>query len=123
VTPLPADGWSQADADGKVFGYLGIKISEGAVWTTGRGARSRYLGPLAGACAGIDEPRRSWIGSFISSVLVGDGPAKGAKLYVAFTDGSRYERLPLPWVSDLDWPKIGGEIGRFNEAAYLATRQ
>jgi hypothetical protein len=113
---------SQADADGVVFGYLGIKISGGAVWTTGRGA-SRYLGPLMGACAGVDEPQRSWFGSFISSVLLGGGPAKGARLYVAFTDGSRYERLPLPWVSDLDWPKIGGEIGRFNAAAYLATRQ
>ena len=41
--------------------------------------------------------------------------------YVAFADGSRYERMPLPWVGELDWLKIGGEIGRFNAAAYLAS--
>jgi len=114
---------SQADADGMVFGYLGIKISGDAVWTTGRGAPNRYLGPLKGARAGIDEPRRSWIGALISSVLLGAAPAKNTKLYVAFTDGSRYERMPLPWVSSLDWPKIGGEIGRFNAAAYLSTQR
>ncbi len=114
-------GRSQADSGGMVFGYLGVRISEGAVWTSKHGDASRYLGPLAGACAGLDEPRRSWIGSFVSSVLTGSSAPKNAKLYVAFADGSRYERMPLPWVRELDWPKIGGEIGRFNAAAYLAS--
>jgi hypothetical protein len=54
-------------------------------------------------------------------VLTGSSAPKNAKLYVAFADGSRYERMPLPWVRGLDWPKIGGEIGRFNAAAYLAS--
>jgi hypothetical protein len=112
---------SQADPDGMVFGYLGIKISGDAVWTTGRGAPSRYLGPMMGARAGVDEPLRPWIGTFISSVLLGGTPPKDAKLYIAFADGSRYERLALPWVSALDWPKIGGEIGRFNAVAYLSA--
>jgi hypothetical protein len=111
---------SQADADGMVFGYLGVKISGTEVWTTGRGTSVRCLGPLKGACAGIAEPRRTLIGIFISSLLLGDTPPKNARLYIAFTDGRRYERLMLPWVSDLDWPKIGTEIGRFNAAAYLA---
>jgi hypothetical protein len=110
----------QADADGMSFGYLGVRISEGSVWTTGRGTPSRCLGPVKGACAGIYEPRRSRFGTFISSVLLGGAPAKNATLYVIFPDGSRYERLVVPWLSDLDWPKIGGEIGRFNAAAYLA---
>ena len=57
---------------------------------------------------GLDEPRRSWIGSFVSSVLTGSSAPKNAKLYVAFADGSRYERMPLPWVRELDWPKIVG---------------
>jgi hypothetical protein len=114
---------SQGEADGMVFGYLGVMISGGAVWTIERGAARRYLGPLVGARAGVDEPRRSWVGAFMSSVLLGSAPPKNAKLYVAFADASRYERMPLPWVSELDWPKIGGEIGRFNAAAYLATRQ
>jgi hypothetical protein len=111
---------SQAEADGMVFGYLGVKISGTDVWTTGRGTPSRCLGPLKGACAGIAEPRRSLIGIFISSLLLGDTPPKNARLYVAFPDGTSYERLMLPWVSDLDWPKIGTEIGRFNAVAYLA---
>ena len=111
---------SQADADGMVFGYLAVRISGTDVWTTGRGTSSRCLGPLKGACAGVAEPRRSRIGIFISSLLSGDLPPKNAKLYVAFADGTRYERLVLPWVSDLDWPKVAGEIGRFNAAAYLA---
>jgi hypothetical protein len=69
---------------------------------------------------GVVEPRRSWIGTAISSVLLGDVPPKKARLYITFADGTRYERLVLPWVSGLDWPKVAGEIGRFNAAAYLA---
>jgi hypothetical protein len=107
---------SQAEPDGTVFGYLGVKISEGAVWTSEHGTPSRYLGPLPGAKAGLDEPRQSWFGALMSSLLVGSAPTKNPTLYVAFADGSRYERMPLPWVSGLDWPKIAGEIGRFNAA-------
>jgi len=115
-------GWSQADADGMTFGYLGVKISGTDVWTTARGEPSRYLGKLAGACAGILEPRRSRLSIVISSVLLlGDAPPKNASLYIAFADGTRYERMLLPWVSGLDWPKIAGEIGRFNAAAYLTA--
>ena len=114
---------SQADVDGAVFGFLGVRISDGAVWTIERGDVSRHLGPLAGACAGLDEPRRSRIGSLISALLLGsDAPPKDAQLYVAFADGSRYERMVLPWVRGLDWPKIAGEIGRFNAAAFLTSR-
>jgi hypothetical protein len=113
---------SQAEADGMIFGYLGVKISATDVWTTGRGTPSRCLGPLKGAYAGIAEPRRSWISTFISSLLLGAVPPKDARLYITFTDGTRYERLVLPWVSDLDWPKVAGEIGRFNAAAYLTHR-
>jgi hypothetical protein len=113
----------QADSDGVVFGYLGVRISGDAVWTIERGHVGRYLGPLTGAYAGLDEPRRSWIGSFVTRALLGSSPPKNAKLYVTFTDGSRYERMPLPWVRELDWPKIGGEIGRFNSAAYLAAQR
>ena len=43
--------------------------------------------------------------------------------YVAFADGSRYERMPLPWVREPDWPRIGGEIGRFNAAASRASQE
>jgi hypothetical protein len=118
-----ADLWrSQAEADGMVFGYLGVKISGADVWTTGRRTSSRCLGPLKGACAGVAEPRRSWIGTLISSLLRGEVPPKNARLYVTFADGTRYERLVLPWVSDLDWPKVAGEIGRFSAAAYLAQQ-
>jgi hypothetical protein len=34
---------SQADSDGMVFGYLGVRISESAVWTSKHGYASRYL--------------------------------------------------------------------------------
>src|SRR5258708_39423104 len=78
--------WSQGEADGTVFGYLGVKISGTDVWTTGRGTPSRCLGPLIGACAGVVEPRRSWMGTFSSSALLGDVPPKNARLYVAFAD-------------------------------------
>jgi len=113
---------SQAEADGVVFGYLGVRVSGTDVWTAGRATSIRRLGPLEGAYAGIAEPRRSWISTFISSLLLGDVPPKNAKLCIAFADDTRYERLVLPWVSDLDWPKIAGEIGRFNAAAYLIHR-
>jgi hypothetical protein len=110
---------SQAGEDGIVFGYLGVRISGTDVWTTGRGTPSRCLGSLTGACAGIVEPRRSRIGTLMSSQLLGRVSPKKASLFVAFADGTRYERLVLPWVSDLDWPKVAGEIGRFNAAAYV----
>lgn len=60
--------------DGLVFGYLGVRISGTDVWTTERGAPSRCLGPLTGARARVAEPRRSWIGTFMSSLLVGAVP-------------------------------------------------
>jgi hypothetical protein len=53
-------------------------------------------------------------------LLGGDAPPKNAKLYIAFADGTRYERLVLLWVVPDDWPKIAGQIGRFNAAACLA---
>jgi hypothetical protein len=54
-------------------------------------------------------------------VLLGDVPPENARLYVAFADGSRYERLVLPFVRAADWPRIGGEIGRFNAVAHQAA--
>jgi hypothetical protein len=108
----------QAGQDGMVFGYLSVRISGTDVWTTGHGTPSRCLGPLTGAPADIAEPRRSWIGTFISSLLLGEAPPKNARLYVIFADGTRYERLAVPWLSDLDWPKVAGEIDRFNAAAH-----
>jgi hypothetical protein len=111
---------SQAGQDGMLFGYLSVRISGTDVWTTGHGTPSRCLGPLTGARAGIAEPRRSRLGTFISSRLVGEVPPKDARLYVVLADGTRYERLVVPWLSDLDWPKVAGEIGRFNAAAQAA---
>ena len=101
-----------------VFGYLGVRISGSDVWTTGSRSPVRRLGPLQGASAGLIEPRRSRIGMFISWMLLGEAPPKNARLYVAFADGTRYELVVLPWVHG-DWPKIAGEIGRFNEAACM----
>jgi hypothetical protein len=110
---------SQADADGLVFGFLGVKVSGTEVWTIGSESPSRRLGPLAGAHAGLLEPRRSWFGTVVSSLLLGDAPPKAARLFVTFADGTRYERLMLPWVAMDDWPKIAGQVGRFNAAALL----
>jgi len=115
---------SQADADGMVFGYLGVMIRGTDVWTIGRDTPNRRLGALKGACAGLIEPRRSRIGSFISSLLLGGNvPPKNARLYIAFADGTRYERMLLPWVPLDAWPRIAGQIGRFNTAADLAQSQ
>jgi hypothetical protein len=73
---------SQAEADGMAFGYLGVVIRGTDVWTTGRGTPNRRLGPLSGACAGVIEPRRSRIGTYISSLLLGGNtPPKNARLY------------------------------------------
>ena len=111
---------SQGDADGMVFSYLGVVIRGTDVWTFGREAPTRCLGPLKGACAGIIEPRRSRIGSYISSLLLGgNAPPKNARLYIAFADGTRYERMLLPWIPIDAWPRIAGQIGRFNAAACL----
>jgi hypothetical protein len=111
---------SQADADGETFGYLGVRIRGADVWTIGHGSPGRYLGPLAGARAGVTEPGRSRIGLFISGKLLGDVAPRNATIFVAFPDGSCYERMAVPWLFRADWPKIAGQIGRFNAAASLA---
>ncbi len=116
-----AEMWRQASAEGLVFGYLGVKTCGPDVWTAGSGSPSRRLGPLSGACAGLAQSGRSRLGSFISSALLGAVPPKNPRLYVAFADGSRYERLVLPFVPAVDWPKVAGGIGRFNATAYLAA--
>ena len=114
-------GRSLAESDGLVFGYLGVRITGQEIWTIGHDAASRRLGPLAGAHAGLTEPPRSGIGMLISSVLLaGDEPPKNARLYVAFADGTSYERLVVPWLRQ-DWPKVAGQIGRFNAAALFAA--
>ena len=104
-----------------IFGYLGVRISGTDVWTTGQGTPSRCLGPLRESNAGIVEPRRSRVGTLVSSLLLGALPPKNARIYVVFADGTRYERQVVPWLSDLVWPKVAGEIGRFNAAAQLAA--
>jgi hypothetical protein len=111
---------SQAGADGAVFGYLGVRISGADVWTAARGTPSRRLGSLAGAYAGVVEPRRSAVVSVLMRLLqLSYAPTRNVHVFVAFSDGSRYERLLLPWAGD-DSPKIAGQIGRFNAAAYFA---
>jgi hypothetical protein len=102
------------------FGYLGVEISGSEVWTTGRRSPGWYLGPLQGARAGVVEPGRSRIGMFVSRVLLGEVVPKNAMVFVAFPDDTRYERLLVPWDLRADWPKIAGEIGRFNSAASRA---
>jgi hypothetical protein len=57
---------------------------------------------------------------FISGLLLGDVAPKNATIFLAFPDGTRYERLLVAWVHRWDWPKIAGQVGRFNAAAYLA---
>lgn len=114
-------GSSPTGGDGTVFGYLGVRISGTEVWTAARGNPSRRLGQLAGAYAGVVEPRRSVVASVLMRLLLlSYAPAHKVRVFVAFADGSRYERLLLPWASE-DSPKIAGQIGRFNAAAYLAA--
>jgi hypothetical protein len=43
-----------------------------------------------------------------------------ARVFVAFRDDTRYERLLVPWDLCADWPKIAREISQFNAAACLA---
>ena len=57
---------------------------------------------------------------FVSRLPLGEVVPKNAAIVVAFADDMRYERLLVPWDLRADWPKIAGEIGRFNDAAYLA---
>jgi len=112
---------SQADADGMLFGYLGVKIIGTEVWTIEQQSPSRRLGELKGAQAALFEPPRSWIGTVISTLLLGEASPKGAALCITFADGARYERIVVPWINRHAWPRIAGQVGRFNAAACLPT--
>ena len=77
--------------------------------------------PLAGACAGIvidrPPPAESEAASFVKTVI-GAGPPRIGTIFVAFSDGTRWER-PLHQGTRLQMQKVDAEINQFNAMAEL----
>jgi hypothetical protein len=99
---------------------IGVSIRGSEVTKHGGGLRQKPQ-PLAGACAGvvIDRPAPSEVGSFVANVI-GFGPARVGTIFVAFANGTRWER-PLYQDSRSQMQKVDAAIARFNAMADAVT--
>jgi hypothetical protein len=95
---------------------LGVMVRGGEVRKVGGGLRQTPK-PLAGACAGvvIDRPAPSEVGSFVAAVI-GFGPARVGTIFVAFADGTRWEK-PLYQGTRPQMQKVDAAVARFNAMA------
>jgi hypothetical protein len=80
-------------ARGVTLKELGVRVEGNKVFSLNYLLRKefRYLGPLAGACAGVMDLKTPTAGAMISSVVIGN-PAKVGMIFVAFADGTRHEQ-------------------------------
>jgi hypothetical protein len=106
--------WSgSAVARGTAFGYLGVRVEDDQVWTMGGSVHGRFLGQLAGACAGMEATRLSPLAARLVAWGLGQRPM--GRVFVTLANGTLYERLLRPAaIGDLN--KIAAEIARFNQA-------
>lgn len=111
---------SSADAARGVWlSDLGVRVKGNEVRkAAGTWKGSRYLGPLAGACAGVIDVKAPSAGAMLSSVVIGNVPRVGT-IFVAFADGTRHEQ-PLYQGSPAQMRKVDAAVARFNAMADTA---
>jgi hypothetical protein len=97
---------------------LGIVVKRGEVYA--RKLRDRYLGPLAGACAGVmDLKPGSGAGCLAAAIIATSTPRVGT-IFVAFADGTRHE-APLRMGTRAEMHEVDAAIARFNAMADAAA--
>jgi hypothetical protein len=103
---------ARTSRDGTVrFPELGVNVKDGNVYDASS-FRSRLLGPLAGACAGVKDIKGYDVGSFAWEAVVGS-PARVGTLFVELANGQR-KLQPLRNGSRQQLKEVDKAIALFN---------
>jgi hypothetical protein len=107
-------------ARGVTLKELGVRVKGGEVFNLNFLLRKefRYLGPLAGASAGVMDVRPASGGAVLSSIVVGNVPRVGT-IYIAFANRKMHGR-PLRKGSPGQMRNVDSEVARFNAMVDIA---
>ena len=104
-----------------IFMELGAQVKDGDVRTVGfTWNRSRHLGPLAGAHAGVTDDKELSRTARIKAAVLGTSPRTGT-IFVSFADGTRHETA-LRLGTDEQRQAIDAAMTRFNAMADAAAK-
>lgn len=104
-----------------VFSELDAQVKNGDVRTIGfTWNRSRHLGPLAGAHAGVTDNKELSRRARIKAAVLGTSPRTGT-IFVSFADGTRHETA-LQLGTDEQRQAIDAAVTRFNAMAHAAAK-
>jgi hypothetical protein len=125
-TSRGAGGIEQSDAATDLqrrvmFMELNAQVKDGDVRTVGvTWNRSRHLGPLAGAHAGVTEIKELSGSARIKAAVLGTSPRTGT-IFVSFADGTRHE-VALRLGTAEQRQAIDAAVRRFNAMADAAAK-
>jgi hypothetical protein len=103
-----------------IFMELDAQVKDGDVRTIGiTWNRSRRLGPLAGAHAGVTDTKELSSSARVRAAVLGSSPRTGT-IFVSFADGTRHE-VALRLSTDEQRQAIDAAVRRFNEMADAAA--
>ena len=104
-----------------IFMELDAQVKDGDVRTIGlTWNRSRHLGPLAGAHAGVTDNKELSRKARIKAAWLGTSPRTGT-IFVSFADGTRHE-VALRLGTDEQRQAIDAAVTRFNAMADAAAK-
>jgi len=104
-----------------IFSELDAQVKDGDVRTVGvTWNRSRHLGPLAGAHAGVTDNTELSRTAKIKAAVLGTSPRTGT-IVVSFADGTRHE-IALRLGTDEQRQAIDAAVRRFNAMADAAAK-
>jgi hypothetical protein len=104
-----------------IFLELDAQVKDGDVRTVGVSwNRSRHLGPLAGAHAGVTDNKELSRTARIKAAVLGTSPRTGT-IFVSFADGTRHE-IALRLGTDQQRQAIDAAVTRFNAMADAAAK-
>ena len=104
-----------------IFLELDAQVKDGNVRTIGvTWNRSRHLGPLAGAHAGVTDNEELSRTARIKAAVLGTSPRTGT-IFVSFADGTRHE-IALRLGTDEQRQAIDAAVTRFNAMAGAAAK-
>lgn len=107
-------------ARGVTLEALGVRIKGNEVFNLNYLVRKklRYLGPLAGASAGVMDVEPASGGAVLSSIVIGNVPRVGT-IFVAFANGKLHKKALLQG-SPRQMRNVDAEVARFNTMADVA---
>jgi Short C-terminal domain len=107
-------------ARGVTLTALGVRVKGNEVFNLNFLLRKelRYLGPLAGASAGVMDVKPASGGAVLSSIVIGNVPRVGT-IFVAFANGKLHKKALLQG-SPRQMRNVDTEVARFNAMADAA---